>query len=915
MAYYQESEDPYGSYDPEALLDPYATEEDSFEFYDEGSDPYGEDGLYLSDGVDEFPDDGLEYDEYDDELYEEEGDGMMYDDDLLFQDDWLPLPPEEIPIETLPFEERPEDYGSQLLIGGLQHPDPASMRDSYCQFYPEACLEGAGLSGREPFNRTEVAEELDRTLKDIDMTGLAMAAVLILILLFGLHYGGATETPAAPTPSSPKDKIKSRLKAAGYVDPELQKRVDDVMKLPEDKREPAMENLFKKQYERKLKEAGVKEPELSERLAAIMKTPEEDRGAKLKELTGTGPVVESADAKDRKKYDDALSAAGVRGAARPPKLKEIMDEPADKRQEKCNEIIAALKSGAAVADPEQAEQEKYKELLGKAGFEGGALDRRLRQIMAKPKAERQAELEAIIAKKASPVAEDPERAKYKTRLEYHKIKEPELTKMLDEIMALPKADRDAKYKDLTKPSSTSAVPDTDAADRVKYGKALADSGIKEPRLSRKLDDVMKESAAEREDKCNAIIAAQKAASTPDAAKPMTAEQLDAELKECIPDDTQRAAAVSSLSKKSLADQTKRIDEYRKKKEDREKEVKEKEAAKTALTTKLQDAGVKDPKTLDKEVRRLTPMSAADQAAEIGKIKANTEVKKANDAANEAKEKLRAALDTELKEAGYTDDADRAKRVSRLMGLEGAAREDKKKEYIDALKNVGKGKPSEESTSATKAAEAGAAATDKAALQAQYDKNLKEAGYTDQKEIDRMVGQIMKEPDEKAQKKKLEGYKKNLVDAKAKADQDAATRADLDQKLLDAKYTDKADRDTKVDSLMREKDPAEREKKLQRYLGRKPGSFGGPPAIECTVPGKSESNMLLEVERPADPSRFPRCPFFTTAFRRGLQAEARGPRLHCPCHGQYDEGVLKRYSRGEEKVVRYASHQRRDQAKS
>jgi hypothetical protein len=851
MAYYQDSEDPYGSYDPEAPLDPYATEEEeSFEFYDEGSDPYGEDGLYLSDGVDEFPDDGLEYDEYDDELYEEEGDGMMYDDDLLFQDDWLPLPPEEIPIETLPFEERPEDYGSQLLIGGLQHPDPASMRDSYCQFYPEACLEGAGLSGREPFNRTEVAEELDRTLKDIDMTGLAIAAVLILILLFGLHYGGATETPAHPTPPSAKDKIRSRLKAVGYVDPELAKRVDEVMKLAEDKREPEMDRLFKKQYGQRLKDAGVKEPKLAEDLAAIMKLPEKDREAKFKELTGTGPVVESAeDAADRKKYNKKLSDGGIRSPERAKQLDEVMALPADQREAKCDAIIAESKSGAAVADPEKAEKEKYKGLLKEAGFEGDTLGRRLKRIMDKPAADRDAELKLIIAEKAAPVPVpvDPERAAYQKGLEKHKIKEPELTKMLDEIMALPKADRDAKYRDLIKSSSTSAASDADAADRVKYRKALKDSGIKdEARLERKLNDVMKLPAAEREAKCNAIIAAEKAASTPDAKKPMTAEQLDAELKQYIPDDAQRAVAVASLAKKSLADQTTEIEKIKKKKEDREKQVKEKEAAKTALTTKLQDAGVKDPKTLDKEVKRLTPMSAADQATEIGKIKAAIEAQKAAAADKAAKEKLRAALDTELKEAGYTDDKDRQSRVERLMRLEGAARDAKKKEYIDALKNVGKGNPSDESTAATKAAEAAAAATAKASLKAQYEKDLKDAGYTDQKEINRMVDAIMNEPDEKAQKKKLEVYKKRLVDAKTKADEDAATRADLDKRLLDAKYTDKPDRDAKVDSLMSEKDPAEREKKLQRYIGRKPGSPGGPPAMDGTVPGQSESNTLFRV---------------------------------------------------------------------
>jgi hypothetical protein len=861
MAYYQDSEDPYGSYDPEAPLDPYATEEEeSFEFYDEGSDPYGEDGLYLSDGVDEFPDDGLEYDEYDDELYEEEGDGMMYDDDLLFQDDWLPLPPEEIPIETLPFEERPEDYGSQLLIGGLQHPDPASMRDSYCQFYPEACLEGAGLSGREPFNRTEVAEELDRTLKDIDMTGLAIAAVLILILLFGLHYGGATETPAPPP--SAKDKIRSRLKAVGYVDPELAKRVDEVMKLPEDKREPAMDNLFKKQYERKLKEAGVKEPKLSEHLAAIMKTPEKDREAKFKELTGTGPVVESAeDAADRKKYNKKLADGGIRSAARAKQLDDVMALPADQREAKCDAIIAESKSGAAVADPEKAEKEKYKKALEEAGFKGGSLDKGLDRIMAKPAADRKAELNAIIAEKAAPapVAVDPERAAYKSRLEKHKIKEPELTKMLDEIMALPKADRDAKYRDLMKTLSTSAASDADAADRVKYGKALKDSGIKdEARLARKLNDVMKLPAAEREDKCNAIIAAEKAASTPDAKKPMTAEQLDAELKQYIPDDAQRAVAVASLAKKSLADQTKALESQKKKKEDRDKEVKEKEAAKTALTTKLQDAGVKDPKTLEKEVKRLTPMSPADQAAEIGKIKAAIEAQKAAAAEKVAKEKLRAELDNNLKEAGYKDDKERGEMVEKLLRMKAEERPGKLQDYINKKKKDGQGNPSPESTEATKAAEKEAEKAAQATLRAELEAALKAAGYTDQTRIDEMLNTLMGMPDKKKRDLKLENYKgrapkTNSPSAETpeqrtarKAAEDAATRADLDKQLLEAKYTDKADRDAKVDSLMSETDPAEREKKLKRYLGRKPGSPGGPPAIDGTVPGKSEPKTLFTV---------------------------------------------------------------------
>jgi hypothetical protein len=263
--------------------------------------------------------------------------------------------------------------------------------------------------------------------------------------------------------------------------------------------------------------------------------------------------------------------------------------------------------------------------------------------------------------------------------------------------------------------------------------------------------------------------------------------------------------------------------------------------------------------LDKEVRRLTPMSPADQATEIGKIKAAFEAQKAAAAEKEAKEKLRAALDTELKEAGYTNDKDRQSRVERLMGLEGAARDSKKKDYIDALKNVGKGNPSDESTAATNAAQEEARKAAQATLRAELEAALKEAGYTDQTRIDEMLNTLMGMPDKKKRDLKLENYKgrapkTNSPSAETpeqktarKAAEDAATRADLDKRLLDAKYTDKTDRDAKVDSLMRETDPAEREKKLKRYLGRKPGSPGGPPAIDGTVPGNSESNTLFRFQ--------------------------------------------------------------------
>ena len=847
MAYYQDLDDPYGSYDPQAPLDPYVTEEDSFEFYDAGSEQYGEDGMYVSDGVDDYPEDELEY-EYD-EMYDEEGDGILYRDDLLFQDDWLPLPPEEIPVETLPVEMRPEDYGSQLLIGGLQHPDPASMRDSYCQFYPEACLEGAGLSGREPFNRTEVAEELDRTLKDVDMTGLAIAAVLILILLFGLHYGGATETPAPTPPPSPGTIIRDRLKEAGLKDPTLAKHVSDIMKKPEGEREKAIDQILADQYKNRLKDTGLIEPKLSEGVKAIMKSPAKEREAKFKELTGTGPATASAEDKlDKKKYDKLLSDAGLRGEARPPKLAEVMAEPADKRQAKCDEIIAALKPGEIPVDPDV---EKYTKALEAAGFKGDTLGRRVRRIMAKPPGERDDELAKIIAEsKPNPAPVDPDLAKYKGKLSAKGVKEPDLSNQLAEIMAVPAGAREARYKELTKPISTAAVVDPDIA---KYTQALQKAGLKEPRLAAKLKEIMDLPAADREAKCKDIIAKEKSDPPPTTDKPMNTAELDAKLKEYIPDDAKRGKAVAALRPKSLAEQQKALDEYKAAKEKSDAAAKAtKDAAdkgksekKKELETKLKDAGVKDPKKLDAEVARLTPMTAEQQTSEIGKIKSSIDAAKAKAAEKEAKETLRKALDTELKEAGYEDDKDREKKVSQLMSMDEATRNTAKKGLIDAKKPKGEGNPSPQAQADTKAAEEAAKATEQAALKAILEDSLKKAGYTDQGEIDRMLKTLMGIKDKKARDAKLEDYMKKAPKplkadtppaetpeqkAAKKLEEDNRTRAKLDEKLLGAKYSDKADRDAKVDRIMKIKDPAQREGKLQEYLARPPGSTNGPPAL-------------------------------------------------------------------------------------
>jgi hypothetical protein len=622
MAYYQDQEDPYGSYAPP--LDPYVTEEESFEFYDEGEDPYGEDGLYLSDGVEEeYADDEYGY-EYEEEFYEE----PLYEDDLLFQDDWLPLPPEEIPIETIPIEERPEDYGAQLYIGGLQHPDPASMRDSYCQFYPEACLEGAGLGGREPFNRTEVAAELDRTLKDIDMTGLAIAAVLILILLFGLHYGGATDTPTpkAPTPGSPED-YRARLKAAGYVDPDLAKRVSDTMKLAEDKREAEIERLIRAQYKKRLGEKKIKEPALTEMLEAIMKAT--DREAKYKELTKSTSATPVDP--DTKKYDEALKAAGVRGDKRAPALAEIMALDKDKRQAKFEEITKPTgTTPAAVVDPDKEDQVKYKALLEAAGItEPKRLGRKLKDIIDLPAGERQAKCDAIIAaeKGTKPLTDSKPRmtaAELDAALiGYGYTDEAKRKPIVDSLAKKSLADQETGLE-------TYKNKKIEEGKRAELTKKLQEAGVKDrDKLKAEVARLSPMSAADQDVEIAKIKLAN--ATTPvdaerEAAKLARAElraELDTKLKEGgWTDDAERTSKVETLMK--IKDKAAR-DEQLQKYIDRKKPV------------------TKDPKT--------GPPPADAEAARVAK---------------EAETALRADLDAKLKAGGWTDDAERAKKVQTLM---------------------------------------------------------------------------------------------------------------------------------------------------------------------------------------------------------------------------------------------------------
>jgi hypothetical protein len=546
MASYQDpGVDPYAAYEPELDL-PYGID-DPIEIYDEGTDSYGDDSVYISDdfqGV-EF-DGGYDY-EYD-EMYEGEGEGEeIWDEDFIYADgDWLPLLPEEIPLETLPIGDRPEDYGSQLLIGGLEHPDPALMRDSYCQFYPEACAEGAGLNGRESYNRTEVAEELDRTLKDIDMTGLAIAAVLLLILLFGLHYGGASDTDAAaeeptPRPSKPKSeaekKYDGKLKEGGYTDDaERAKVLKDIMAK---KTEPEREDKLK-------------------RLIAAKKPGGEDP--------------------DKKKYKDRLAAAGITEPALSKNVKVILkEEKGEKRSKKAKEIMDAHKAATpgVAADPNMA---GYKKRLEDAGYSGDDLKTRLENIAKiKTDEKKEAEVKRLEEKKKKEAAAATATAAAAGGTPAGDAKKPyteaELDAKLKEMGYTDDTDRKKKVDSLAKRSR--ATQDTELeklkkakiasnAKKAKEGeldKQLQAAGMKSKTdRAAKVAELLPKSGAEQASEIQKIKDANKAGATPGGA----AETPEARTKRKADEATAKAAEKEKKAKEAREAKAKKDKETREK---------------------------------------------------------------------------------------------------------------------------------------------------------------------------------------------------------------------------------------------------------------------------------------------------------------------------------------------------------------
>lgn len=420
MDYAEDELDPYAGYDPEDGPEP-------FEFYDEGVDPYGDDELYFADGV-QPP----EYDEFE-EIYDE----PIYEEPM-YTDDWLPVPPDAIPLETLPIEERPPEYGTELYIGGLQHPDPASMRDSYCQYYPEACGEGQqGLSGREPYNRTEAAEEMSRTLKDVDITGVAIAALLLLVLLFGLHYGGgdsaapaepsAPDRPRDPRPTDPaaeKAGYDAALKAAGLTDDKARgKKLEEVMKETDPKKRKKMvDDEVRKFYDKELKDAGYKDAEeRKQKVNGIMQQPVDKRADKLKEYkdrkkgpsgdppdtNGNAPRPERARNQEQGRPapdgDQAPSEEDIQKTAK--KLADAGIKDKDNKEAKRIAALPRNEQSKAISDlKKQQTKDGLDAALKKAGYTDDAERKKLVDELAgmdsKARAAKLKELEK--AKKGSP---------------------------------------------------------------------------------------------------------------------------------------------------------------------------------------------------------------------------------------------------------------------------------------------------------------------------------------------------------------------------------------------------------------------------------------------------------------------------------------------------------------------------------
>lgn len=524
MEYEDTSTDPYASYDQS--IDPYDVE-GSFEFYDEGIDPAGGDELYFADG--EVPPD------YDYE-YEELYDGPILEEEPMYTDDWLPLPPDAIPVESVPLDERPPDYGTELYIGGLQHPDPAEMRDSYCQLYPEACAEGQGLNGREAYNRTEAAEEMSRTLKDIDLTGVAIAALLLLVLLFGLHYGGDTTQPgggdggqertpsdrsrrdtpgSSETPEAEKKRINDELKVGGMRDEaKRKKKVDDIMAEPDKKkRQEKVNSIVKPYYDQKLKDAGYKDDkERNEAVDNILRLPADKRAAKLDEYkkkksgnTEPGPSNPDTGADDaggRNRRNPRDDGGTPQPAADPARGRNGTPKAAPTPSEAEIKAAAGKLKDAGVKDDENGTNAKKVASLPK-DKQSDAIEK-LKTEQAAEKAKKEE------ARKAK---DKEEREGYEKDLKAAGFTEKEAKKEAEGLMKRPKEERKSKLERLIKGKKKDApTPQPTGSNRgglktEDIKKQLADAGYDEKGQDRGARAVKSKATPEEQQKeLDALVA-------------------------------------------------------------------------------------------------------------------------------------------------------------------------------------------------------------------------------------------------------------------------------------------------------------------------------------------------------------------------------------------------------------------------
>lgn len=521
--------DPYAGYDPAA--DPYQADDlagtgdpGSFEFYDEGMDPSSEDELYFSDT--ELPGE-FDYDEYE-EFYD--GPILEGEEDMMYTDDWLPLPTDAIPLESIPLDERPADYDTELYIGGLQYPDPGEVRDSYCELYPEACAEGQlGLNGREVYNGTEVAEEMSRTLKDVDFTGVCIAALLLLVLLFGLHYGGDSQTPAeaAATPPRVESKDDERkkydgfLKEAGYPDDEKRKKkLDEIMALP-DKKERAkkVDEAVTKFYDSELKKAGYKDDtERGTKVKGILaqKTPEE-RTKKLEDYVkrmatpaGTTPdpsSVAGPSSSEIREVSKKLKDAGIKDEDKSIATR-IAKMPKDEQDAEIQRLKAAQPTPSsnggdpAASGPSATAIERMKKKLKDQGIKDDDKDTEAKRIAALPREQQNDEIGKLKAAQAAAAGGgagggEPSAAaieSVKKRLKAAGIKDDDKDTEAKRIANLPKReDQDAEIKKLKEKKEA----DANETERAAYEGRLKTYGYDDAESKKLSAEVMKEPTKEK----------------------------------------------------------------------------------------------------------------------------------------------------------------------------------------------------------------------------------------------------------------------------------------------------------------------------------------------------------------------------------------------------------------------------------